>query len=99
MAEFPEFDEEFKQNVSAMFQDVKEKVSAAILKEDGSLDKEKLEAAARRGYRKAGRNLATGVSKLADFLTNKFGVNGQNGDIVDTHLVVAEPEDFAEEEV
>lgn len=133
MAEFPKFDEEFKQNVSAKFQSVKEKVSDAILKEDGSLDtekignavtdtakkvedtvregyqkfsdayvkdgsldKEKLEEAAGRTYRKAGRSLATGVSKLADFLTDKFGVDGQNGEIVDTEIVTAE--DFENEE-
>lgn len=133
MAEFPKFDEEFKQNVSAKFQSVKEKVSDAILKEDGSLDtekignavtdtakkvedtvregyqkfsdayvkdgsldKEKLEEAAGRTYRKAGRSLATGVSKLADFLTDKFGVDGQNGEIVDTEIVTAG--DFENEE-
>lgn len=144
MAEFPKFDEEFKQNVSEKFQNVKEKVSDAILTEegkldterignavtdtakrveesvkesyqkfseeyvkDGSLDKEKLGETARRTYRRAGRVLATGVSKLADFLTDKFGTQDQNGEIVDSELVVepenasdvtAEPEDFVTEE-
>ena len=129
MAQFPKIDEEFKQNVSDAFQNVKEKVSDAILKEDGSLDterignvvtdtakrvedtvrdsyrkfsetyvkdgtldREKLGEAANRTYRKAGRGLATGVSKLADFLTEKFGVQGQNGEIVDTEIVVESEE-------
>ena len=143
MAEFPKFDEQFKQNVSEKFQNVKEKVSDAILNEegkldterignavsgtarrveesvresyqkfneeyvkDGSLDKEKLGEAAQHTYRKAGRALATGVTKLADFLTDKFGTQGQNGEIVDTEIVAeeaapvvtAEPEDFEAEE-
>lgn len=143
MAEFPKFDEQFKQNVSEKFRNVKEKVSDAILNEegkldterignavsgtakrveesvresyqkfseeyvkDGSLDKEKLGEAAHRTYRKAGRALATGVTKLADFLTDKFGTQGQNGEIVDTEIVAeeaapvvtAEPEDFEAEE-
>ena len=57
---------------------------------DGSLDKEKLTETAKRTYRKAGRALATGVSKLADFLTEKFGTQGQNGEIVDSQLVTEE---------
>ena len=135
MAQFPKFDEEFKQNVSEKFQDVKEKVSNAILKEDGSLDtekiggavtdaakkvedtvresyqkfneeyvkdgtldKEKLGQAADRTYRNAGRMLATGVSKLADILTDKFGVQGQGGEIVDSQIVTEETEDTQTEE-
>ena len=43
---------------------------------DGSLDKEKLGEAANRSYHKAGRFLATSVTRLADVLTGKFGVNG-----------------------
>ena len=124
MAQFPKIDEELKQNIAAMFRQAKEKVSGALLKEDGSLDterignavtdtakkvedsvrdgyrkfnetyvkdgsldKEKLEEAASRTYRKAGRGLATGVTKLAEFLTDKFGVQGQPGDIVDGEVV------------
>ena len=143
MAEFPKFDEEFKQNVTEKFQNVKEKVSDAILTEegkldterignavtgtakrveesvkesyqkfneeyvkDGSLDKEKLGESAKRTYRKAGRALATGVTKLANFLTEKFGTQAQNSEIVDTEVVAeeaalvvtAEPEDFVTEE-
>lgn len=142
MAQFPKFDEEFKKNVSEKFRNVKEKIYGTILKDDGSLntekisnavtdtakkvedgvkesyqkfneeymkdgslDKEKLGQTAKRTYRKAGRSLATGVSRLADFLTEKFGVQGQNGDIVDTQIVpeqpepgvvTAEPEDFVQ---
>lgn len=128
MAEFPKFDEEFKQNVSAKYQAVKEKVSDALLTEegkldterignavtdaarkvedsvktsyqkfneeyvkDGSLDKEKLGEAANRSYRKAGRSLATAVCKLSNFLTEKFGTQGQNGDIVDAEIVTEAP--------
>ena len=147
MAEFPKFDEEFKQNVSEKFQNVKEKVSDVLLTEegkldterignavtdtakkvestvkdsyqkfqeeyvkDGTLDKEKLGEVANRSYRKAGRSLATAVTKLANFLTEKFGTQGQNGDIVDTEIVpeapvveeapavTAEAEDFVTEE-
>lgn len=131
MAQFSKFDEEFKQNVTEKYQAVKEMVSEAILKEDGSLDtekignavteaakkvddtvrdgcrkfseeyvkdgsldKEKLGDAAQRTYRKAGRALATGVSRLADYLTDKFGVQGQGGEIVDTQVVTEEPEDY-----
>jgi hypothetical protein len=133
MAQFPKFDEEFKQNITEKFRHVKEKVSDAILKEDGSLDtekissavndtakkveegvrgsyqkfsdeyvkdgvldKEKLGESAKRTYRKAGRTLATGVSKLASYLTDKFGVQGQEGEIVDSEIVTAEPEDFVQ---
>ena len=122
------FDEEFKQNVSAKIQNVKEQVSDAILKDDGSLDtekignavtgtvqkvedsvrdsyrkfseeyvkdgsldKEKLCEAANRTYRKAGRGLAAGVTKLAEFLTDKFGAQNPNGEIVDTELVPEAP--------
>ena len=124
MAQFPKFDEEFKQNVSEKFRSVKEKVSDAILTEDGSLDtgrisdavtgtakkvednvregyrkfseayvkngsldKEKLGETVSRTYRNAGRSLATSVNKLAGFLTDKFGVQGQSGGIVDTEIV------------
>jgi hypothetical protein len=127
MAEFPKFDEEFKQNVNEKFRNVKEKISDVLFTEegkldtekisgavsdtarkveqgardsyqkfsdeyvkDGSLDKEKLTETAKRTYRKAGRALATGVSKLADFLTEKFGTQGQNGEIVDSQLVTEE---------
>ena len=140
MAQFPKIDEEFKQNITAQLQNVKEKLSDALLTEDGnldtqkigsavtdtakkvegtvregyqkfadayvkdgSLDKEKLGETASRTYRKAGRSLATGVSKLSDFLTEKFGTQGQNGEIVDTQIVTDPPaaaaeEDFASEE-
>ena len=72
----------------------------------GSLDKEKLGESAKRTYRKAGRALATGVTKLANFLTEKFGTQAQNSEIVDTEVVAeeaalvvtAEPEDFVTEE-
>ena len=63
---------------------------------DGVLDKEKLGEFAKRTYRKAGRTLATGVSKLASYLTDKFGVQGQEGEIVDSEIVTAEPEDFVQ---
>lgn len=134
MAQFPEFDEEFKQNVSEKFQNMKERVSGAILKEDGSLDtekignavadtarkveesvkgsyqkfseeyvkagtldKEKISEAANRTYRNAGRKLAAGVSKLADILTDKFGAQGQGGEIVDSQIVTDEPENIEPE--
>jgi t-SNARE complex subunit (syntaxin) len=42
MADFPKFDEEFKQNVSEKFQNVKEKVSDALLTEEGKLDTERI---------------------------------------------------------
>ena len=135
MEEKNNVNEEFKKNISDKFHAVKEKVSDAVLKEDGSLDtdkigntvidtaqkaldsvqegyrkfrdeyvkdgqpdKEKLGDAAKRTYRKAGRTLAAGVSRLADYLTDKFGVQGQSGEIVDSRLVTAEPEDFVTEE-
>lgn len=134
MAEFPKFDEEFKQNVQEKLQNAKEKVSGAILKEDGALDtekisgaftgaarkveegvksgyerfsneyvkdgtldKEKLTDSVKRTYRKAGRALATGVSKLADYLTDKFGTQANNGEIVDSQVVTADAEDFEPE--
>jgi hypothetical protein len=137
MAEFPKFDEEFKQNVSEKFQNVKEKVSDALLTEegkldterignavtdtakkvedtvrgsyqkfqeeyvkDGTLDKEKLGEAANRSYRKAGRSLATAVTRLANFLTDKFGTQSQNNEIVDAEVVAEAPvEEPAAEEI
>jgi phosphatidate phosphatase PAH1 len=137
MADFPKFDEEFKQNVSEKFQNVKEKVSDALLTEegkldterignavtdtakkvedtvrgsyqkfqeeyvkDGTLDKEKLGEAANRSYRKAGRSLATAVTRLANFLTDKFGTQSQNNEIVDAEVVAEAPvEEPAAEEI
>ena len=60
---------------------------------DGALDREKLEDAAKRTYRNAGKSLATGVSKLAEILTDKFGVQGQSGEIVDSQIVADNSED------
>ena len=61
---------------------------------DGALDKEKLGEAAIRTYRNAGRSLATGLTHLAQKLTDKFGVNGDNNEIFDTEVVTAEDADF-----
>lgn len=129
MAKYQIFTEEFKQNVSESCDNIKEKLSDALLteegkldtekiggaardtakkveegvkesyrkfneeykKEDGSLDKEKLGEAANRSYRKAGRFLATGVTRLAEILSDKFGTNSENGEIIDSELVTEEP--------
>lgn len=128
MAKFIHLDEEFKQNVTEKYNQVKEKVSDAILtedgsldtekignavsdtarkveadvrrgyqkfsenyrREDGSLDKEKLSDAANTAYRRAGRSLATGVTRLAGKLADKFGVD-QEGAIIDSELVSNDP--------
>ena len=60
-------------------------------KEDGSLDKEKLNDTAAKTYRKAGRSLATVMTRLARILSDKFGTNADNGEIIDSELVEEEP--------
>lgn len=65
MAEFPKFDDEFKQNVSAKFQSVKEKVSDAVLKEDGSLDTEKISGAVTETARKVEDSVREGYQKFS----------------------------------
>lgn len=54
---------------------------------DGSLDKEKLGDAANRGYQKAGRFLATSMTRMADKLADKFGLDGDEKEIIDSELV------------
>ena len=135
MAKFQIFDDAFKQNVTEKCNAAKEKLSDALLTEegkldtekigdvvegtfkkaeesvkdsyrkfneeyvkDGSLDKEKLGEAANRTYRKAGRSLATGLGRLAEKLSDKFGVNGENNEIFDAEVVTADAEDFVTEE-
>ena len=64
MAEFPKFDEEFKQNVSEKFQNVKDKLSGAILQEDGSLDTEKIGGAVMDTARKIEDSVRIGYQKF-----------------------------------
>lgn len=142
MAKFPKLDEEFKQNLSEGCKKIGDKLSDALLTEEGKLDTEKLSTAARdtikkveegvrdgcqklndnfvgedghldtekvgaavnSTYRKAGRFLATGMTRLAGKLAERFGVDADGGEIIDSELVTqegpvvtAEPEDFAEE--
>ena len=66
MAQFPNFDEEFKQNVSEKFRYAKEKVSDAILKEDGSLDTEKIGRTVAETAQKAEDTLREGYQKFND---------------------------------
>lgn len=134
MAKQQIFDEEFKQNVADGAKKIKEKLSDALLtedgsldterigntvgdalkkveegvkdsyqkfsenyvKEDGKLDTEKVEAAVAGTYQRAGRFLATGMTKLAGILTDKFGVQSEEGKIVDSELVAEEPATSAE---
>lgn len=138
MAKQQIFDEEFKRSVGEKYSAAKEKLSDALLTEegkldtgkigsavedtfkkaeagvkdsyrrfneeyvrDGHLDKEKVGEAANRTYRKAGRRLATGMTRLAEKLADKFGVDGEGGQVIDSELVTEEPaqavsqEDFA----
>jgi len=125
MAKFIKLDEEFKQNLTDKYNKVKDKVSDAILTEDGSLDTErigsavkntadKLEAgvkdryqkfneayrkedgkldtdklgdAAESAYRRAGRSLATGMTRLAGKLSDHFGTNETSGTVIDAEPV------------
>lgn len=66
--------------------------------EDGKLDTEKVEAAVNISYQKAGRALATGMTRLAEKLADKFGVQEENGQIIDSELVAEEPAAEAPEE-
>lgn len=68
-----------------------QKFSDSYMKEDGKLDTEKVSAAANDAYQKAGRFLATGMTKLAGKLADKFGVQEENGQIIDSELVAEEP--------
>lgn len=69
-----------------------QKFSDTYMKEDGKLDTEKVGAAVNTTYHKAGRMLAAGMTRLAEKLTDKFGVQGENGEIIDSELVAEEPE-------
>lgn len=82
---------ETAKNVEAGVKEGYQKFNENFRKEDGSIDKEKLGDAAGKTYRKAGRFLATGVSRLAQFLSDKFGTNADNAEIIDSELVVEEP--------
>lgn len=133
MAKFQILDEEFKQNVSDSCEKIKDKLSDALLTEEGNLDTEKIGSAARdtikkveegvkdgyqkfsdnfigedghldtekvgeavnSTYRKAGRFLATGMTRLAEKLADKFGVQEENGEIIDSELVTEEPAEEA----
>ena len=64
MAEFPKFDEEFKQNVSAKFQDMKEKVSDALLTEEGKLDTERIGNALSDTAKKVEESVKDGYKKF-----------------------------------
>ena len=68
-----------------------QKFSDTYMKEDGSLDKEKIGDAVNTTYRKAGRVLASSMTRLAEKLTEKFGADGENGQIIDAELVTEDP--------
>ena len=71
-----------------------QKFSDAYLKEDGSLNKEKLGDTLNTTYYKAGRVLASSITRLAERLTDKFGTDSEEGQIIDAELVA---EDSTEE--
>ena len=83
---------ETAKNVETTVKEGYQKFNENFRKEDGSLDKEKLNDAAGKTYRKAGRFLATGMTRLAQILSDKFGTNADNAEIIDTELV-EQPED------
>ena len=68
-----------------------QKFSDSYMKEDGKLDKEKVGAAVNNAYQKGGRLLATGMTKLAEKLVDKFGVQEHEGQIIDSELVTQDP--------
>lgn len=128
MAKYQIFDEEFKQSIAQGCEKIKDKLSDALLTEegnldtekignavegtfrkveegvkdgcqkfrdsyvrdDGSLDKTKIEETVHTTYRKAGRVLAAGMSRLAEKLTDEFGIQEENGEIIDSELVTEE---------
>lgn len=78
-------------NVEAGVMDGYQKFNDNFVTEDGHLDREKLSDAASSTYRKAGRFLATSVTRLGQILSDKFGTNGDNAEIIDSELVEEEP--------
>ncbi len=64
-----------------------QKFSEDFLRDDGSLNREKLRDAADRTYRKAGRFLATGMSRVAEKLSDKFGTDAECVEVIDSQLV------------
>ena len=66
MEKQPIFDEQFKQNVSEKYQAVKEKVSDAILKEDGKLDTDKIESKVSEACQKVENTVKAGYQKFSD---------------------------------
>ncbi len=75
------------------------KISEPFVGEDGQLDKEKVGAAVNDAYRKTGRFLATSMTRLAEKMADKFGVDGETGDIIEAELVTEEPDAESEPEV
>lgn len=67
-----------------------QKFSDSFMTEDGRLDKEKVGEAVNSTYQRAGRILATGMTRLAGKLTDKFGTQEASGEIVDSELVAEE---------
>lgn len=68
-----------------------QKFSENYISEDGKLDTEKVGAAVNETYYKAGRILATGMTKMAEKLTDKFGIQEEKAQIIDSELVTEEP--------
>ncbi len=66
MAKQPIFDEQFKQNVNDKYQAVKDKVSDAILNEEGKLDTDKLESKVTETAQKVEQNVKAGYQKFSD---------------------------------
>ena len=67
------------------------KFSDSYMTEDGHLDKEKVGETVNNTYQRAGRILATGMTRLAEKLTDKFGTQEGSDRIIDSELVAEEP--------
>lgn len=80
------------QKVEAEVKDSYRRFSEEYIR-DGSLDKEKVGAALQDTYQKTGRFLAVSMTRLAEKLTDKFGVDDENREIIDSELVQEQTEE------
>jgi hypothetical protein len=70
------------------------KISDPFVGEDGQLDREKVGSAVNSAYMRTGRFLATSMTRLAEKMADKFGVDEENQGYADSEYV--SEEHFAE---
>ena len=73
MAKYQIFDEEFKQNVSDGCEKIKDKLSDALLTEEGKLDTDKISDTARDTFKRVEAGVKDGYQKFSDNFVREDG--------------------------